>query len=552
MAAKPQTITITNFSGRLTRIINGDLNSGFTKFTSSFGYDPFSKPMNLTWLETPTSVTGVTTNLPQAGKVLSNSLAGPNVHVLDQGGKWYQILSSSQSNSNLNSVIGVASISGSYNFGTSMEFFGSVVGTDLASNRLGKLYVGGDSGVRSINPDGSADAMVGSGSFYTPNVYKPLKPFIGSLVFGNGNTVGLIDSTGTVTSSVISTGTNSGIYSALNPALGSQAKVLDLEVSTSNDYLVIASSEIAQEERLDSTGYDIVETFGSQDGKIALWNGTDGTVTAATSVPTYLLSAIQTYFKNNSFFAADAFGAAFNDGNGKLLSLPNNKPPLQNAVATNGNFITWACPETDGTKRYLSLYYYGQLDQENPAGLYRVLRWASAQANGFISKVPLNLLVSNKYVTVNQAQNALATYGLGKHFIGVNSVNGATQNWLLSFLITPTGTGTPQSGVYETQTQLFSKRISISQIRVYTEPTVAGNGFQLDLIGSDGAVITNGTFNYSFVAGSDETQLQGALERINFNPGTKTLYSLGLRITNTGTTNMTIKKIEVDWDEQGQ
>ena len=551
MAAKPQTITITNFSGRLTRIINGDLNSGFTKFTSSFGYDPFSKPMNLTWLETPTSVTGVTSNLPQAGKVLSNSLKGPNVHVIDQGGKWYQILSSDTNSSNLNSVIGIASVGGTYNFGTSMEFYGSVVGTDLAGNRLGKLHVGGDSNIHSVNPDGSADAVVGNTNFYTQNVYKPLKPFRQFLIFGNGNTIGAISDT-LVVSSVIGTGTNSGIYSAINPPLGTLDKVLDLEVTPSNDYLVLASSGIAQEERLDSTGYDIVETFGSQDGKISLWNATDPGITAATSVPTYLLSAIQTYFKNNSFFAADAFGTAFNDGSGKLLGLPNNKPPLQNAVATNANFITWACPETDSTNRYLSLYYYGQLDQENPAGLYRVLRWTSAQSNGFISKVPLNLLVSNKYVTVNTAQTALVTYGLGKHYIGVNSVNnGGAQNWLLSFLITPTGTGTPQSGVYETQTQMFSKRISLSQIRIYTEPTVTGNGFQLDLIGSDGAVITNGTFNYSFVAGSDETQLQGALERINFNPGTKTLYSLGLRITNTGTTNMIIKKVEVDWDEQG-
>ncbi len=547
-----KTITITNFSGRLSRILNGSLDSGFAKFTTSFGYDPFSKPMNLTWLETAGDITGPINNLPQAGKVLSASLSGPNVHILDQGGKWYQITSSTTSNPNLNSVIGIQSVGGSYNFGTSMEFYGSVLGQDLAGNNLGNLFVGGDGSIRKIAPNGSADAVVGSAGNYTSNIYHPLKPFAGKLIFGNGNTVAAIDSTNTVVSSVLNTGTGN-IYSALNPQLGTQAKVLDLEVSPSNDYITIASSNILQEERLDSTGYDIVETFGSQDGKLALWNGVDQTVTAATSVPTYLISAIETYFKNNSFFAADAFGTAFNDGNNKLLSLSDNKPPLQNAIAINGNFMTWACPEVVGGARYMSLYYYGALDSENPTGLYRVLRWASTQSSSFVSKVPLNLLVSNKYKTVNTAQTGIATFGLGKHYLGVNSVNsGGIQNYLLSFLITPSGTGTPQLGVYETQTQLFSKRIGIAQIRVYTEGTVAGNGFQIDLIGADGGVIPNGTFNYLFGDTKDPQSGSSSLERINFNPDTKTQFSLGIRITNTGTTNMCIKKIEIDLEETGK
>lgn len=552
---KPETIVITNFSGRLTRILNGNLNSGFAKFTSSFGYDPFSKPMNLTWLETPTSITGIQ-DLPQAGKVLSTFLSGPNVHVIDQSGKWYQILSSSLSNPNLNSVIGIQSIltSQSYNFGTSMEFYGSIVGGDLTGNQLGKLYTGGDFWVSSVNPDGSNPAVVGNGNYYTGGVYKPLQPFAGTLVFGNGNTIGQINNTGTVVSSVISTGTNAGIYSSLNPPLETSAKVLDLEVTPSNDYVVMASSNILQEELLNSTGHDVVETFGSQGGKINQWNGTDGTVTTATSVPTYLLAAIQTWFRNMSFFGNDSFGTAFNDGNSKLLSLPGNKPPLPNAVSNNANYITWACPEVVGNQRYLSLYYYGSLDQENPQGLYRVLRWQSTQSGALVSKVPLNLLVSNKYQTVGGGSNTVVTYGYGKHYIGVNSINsgGTVQNFLLSFLVTPTGTGTPQQGVYETQTQLFSKRIGTSQIRVYTEATVAGNAFQLDLIGADGSVIPNGTYTYNYGDIVDSQSSSLSVERINFPGNTKTQYSLGIRITNLGTTNMTIKKIEVDLNEEGK
>lgn len=549
-----KTKVITNFTGRLTRILNGDLDSGFAKFTSSFGYDPFSKPMNLTWLETASDITGPINNVPQVAKVLSTNSSGPLVHMIDQGGLWYQIQSSTPSNSNLNSVIGISSVSTQgYTYGTSMEFYGSVVGADLGGNRLGKLYVGGDNGVVSVNPNGSGEATVGNTNFYTKNIYHPLVPFAGTLVFGNGNTIGQINATNTVISSVIGTGTSSGIYSALNPPLDTQAKVLDMDVSPSNDYVVMASSNLLQEERLDSTVYDIVETYGSQEGKLNQWNGSDETVTAATNVPTYLLSSIQTYFRNMAFFAADTFGTAFNDGAKKILSLPNNKPPLPNAVSINANFITWASPEVVGNTRYLSLYYYGSLDQENPAGLYRVLRWTTTQSNGFVSKVPLNIIVSNKYMTVNGAQNAIVTYGYGKHYIGVNSVNASTtQNFLLSFLISPSGTGTPQAGVYETQTQLFSKKVTIKQIRVYTEPTTTNNGFQVSLIGSDGNALTNGTFTYTYTAGTDVTLLQGALERIDYNPSAAATFSFGLRITNTGTANMTIKKIELDYDEEGK
>ena len=217
-APEVQTLTITNFSGRLTRLLNGDINSGFARFSTSFGYDPFTKPMNLTWLETPTSISGIT-NLPQAGKVTSDLTQGPNVHVIDQGGNWYQIRSANTSNSNLNSVIGIASVATqAYTFGTSMEFFGSIVGADVSGISLPRLYVGGDTRVVSANPDGTAEAAVGTVANYTSAIFRPLKIFAGTLIFGNGATFGQINATNTVISSVLNIGTGN-TYSAINPGL---------------------------------------------------------------------------------------------------------------------------------------------------------------------------------------------------------------------------------------------------------------------------------------------------------------------------------------------
>ena len=551
-APETQTIYITNFSGRLTRILNGDLNSGFARFSTSFGYDPFTKPMNLTWLETPTSITGIT-SLPQAGKVTADTTQGPNVHVITQNGNWYQIRSATTGNSNLNSVIGIASVSTqNYTFGTSMEFFGSIVGGDISGVSLPRLYVGGDTRVVSANPDGSAEAAVGTVANYTSAIFRPLKIFAGTLIFGNGATFGQINATNTVISSVLNIGTGN-TYSAINPGLGAQARLMDIEVSPSNNYITLATANLRASETLDSANSDFGEAFASLEGRLFEWNGTDATVTAAKSVPSYKPSALETYFDRTMFFATDTFGTAFNDGAGKILTLPNNRTPMPNAVSVNGNFMTWACPEINGTARYMSLYYYGSLDQENPPGLYRVLRWTTTQSSGFVNRVPLNILVSNYYQTVNAAGTALITFGFGKHYIGLNSRNdSATANYLLSFLITPTTTGTPQLGVYETQTQLFSKRVAVKAIRVYTEPAVTGNGFQLDIIGSDGAIVANGTYTYTFADVADPQSGSTAVERINFNVNPKTQYALGVRVTNTGTVNMTIKKIEIDIIESGK
>lgn len=533
------------------------MNSGFAKFVSSFGYDPFSKPQNLTWLEAPVDITGPITNMPLAGKVRYESNA-QHIYVIDQGKGLYQIQPNSATNPNLDSVIGVGSVAAggiSYMFGASMDFFANSSVASVQGSSA-KLYVAGDQQINSINVDqsfGTAETIMVNNHIY-PNSYHPLRQFLGKIFFGNGNTIGSIDSTGTTTSSIVGTGINSsGLYSDLNPPLGIDTRIQDLDVSPAGDYLSITASNVPNE-RLDNTGNDGQIAAGT-DGALYKWNGIDNAVTAVTSIPSYSVSALQTYLSNNYFFSNDSFGSSLNDGVNKILTLTNNKSPQPNATAVNGNFMTWICPEVSsgGTARYASLYYFGGLDNENPPGLFRVMRYTTTLSNGFVFQTPMNVFTNNSYMTVNSAATAIINLGYGKHYLSVNSASsGGLQYKLLRFLITSTGTGTPQLGVYETQTQLFANRVTIKQIRVYTEPTASNNGFQIDCIGSDGNVVTNGTFNYTYAAGTDITKLQGSLERINFNPSALNLFALGIRVTNTGTTNMTIKKIEIDWNESGK
>lgn len=543
-----QTIEITNFGGRLTRKLNGDLNSGLSKFVQSWGYDPFSKPDNLTWLETPVDITSSITDLVVAAK--SRYEGGIQyIYAIGNTGKLYKIQPMQSGNPNipnLDSIVGITSIMANsplWNNGASMEFFGATE----------KIYISSDLQINSANlpQDMIADVVVGNANNYKSS-FHPLKQFIGKLFFGNGNTIGAIDSTGTVTSSIIGTG-QGNLYSELNPSLGVNTTIHDLDLSTDGNYLLITASNIINEP-IGIVNHDSLSS-ASSDGYLSLWNASDATITSTTTIPSYAVTALQTYLSNNYFFSSDALGASLSDGTNKILTLPNNKSPLPNSTIANGNFICWISPElsNDGTGINASMYYFGSLDQENPSGLYRVMRYSSTLTSGFIYQTPLNILTSNKYSSLNTARTAINTFGYGKHYFSVWDLNSSTNSYkFLYFLITPSGSGTPQLGVYETQTQFFGKQITIKQIRVYTEPTVANNGFQIDCIGSDGTVITNGTFTYTFASGTDVTKLQGALERIDFNPAMKGTFALGLRVTNTGTVNMTIKKIEVDWQFSGK
>lgn len=537
---KTNTIEITNFGGRLTRKKNGDIKSGLAKFSTSFGYDPFSKPGQLTWLEAPTDISPTPAELIVAAKPRYESVTGSTyIYALGNSKTLFKITPNSISTPNLDTSSVLSTLpNGSVSYGASMDFFGTTE----------KIFIGMDDRVVSVNFDGSGAANVGTVANYTANVYRPLKQFIGKLFFGNKNNVGAIDATETVTSPVVSTH-----YEQLSPGLPQETYLTDLDLAPDGEYLLLTTSGVTNENL--ATVLNDKQAAAASNGAIYKWNGSDTGITATTTIPSYAVTAMQTFLDSNMFFSNDSFGASLSNGATKLLTMPNNKSPFANSTLVNGNFTCWVTPEvTDSASMVASMYYYGQLDEDdNTKGLWRVMRYSSTLTGGFIYQTPLHLLTNNKYSTVNTAITAVATLGYGKHYFSVFDVNNTTSKFTLQrFLITPTGTGTPQLGVYETQNQLFSEKIKIKQIRVYTEPTVTGNGFQLDVIDNNGSVVTNGSFTYSYSAGTDETLLQGALERINFNPAVKPLYSVGIRITNTGTTNMVINKVEIDWEEAGK
>jgi hypothetical protein len=535
---KPQTKVIDNFTGRLTRIINGDMNSGYAKFSSSFGYDPFSFPGNLTWLYQPTDIKGsVITDAVLSAKLVSDDSTARYVYGIGNSSRLYKIDPTNSASTDTplfdspSVISAIGSVSGTFDYGADMEYYN------------GSLQISSDAKVTRVNLSGS---VVGVNSV-TGALYHPQVQFLGKLYVGNGNNLVEIDTTNTVTNGA-----------KLNPGLPTGMYITDLDVTPDGVYMVISASFLYPTNISSPNGSSDRGSPYAVESSQFLWNGTDAGITSSKVLPAFPATALNTFLDKRYYFMNDAFGMALFEGNTKLLTLPQNAAPMPDASTPNGTFLTWVAPEVTGdtinsstgtgTNTYHSLYYFGNLDGENVSGLWRFMRLAPSASNQ-VWRTPLNLMVNN----YSFSRQFVA--GWGKHYISAFEYNsGATSNTyhFYRFVLPPAADTAPILGVYETQNQLFSKRIGISQIRVYCEPTTTNNAFQLDMIGGDGNVVTNGSFTYTYGDQVDTATGAVSIERINFNPGTKTLYSLGIRITNTGTSNMKIRKVEIDYTEEGK
>lgn len=530
------TEVITNFTGRLTRMNTGDLNSGFAKFSSSFGYDPFSKPGNLTWLYQPTDIAGaVITDAVLSTKMWSFDTTTRYVYAIGSTGRVYRIdpthsgISETPLYDTPSLLTTLSASSPTFTYGSSLEFYN------------GKCFISSDALLTRINFDGSAETVVTGGSL-TSGIYHPLVQFGGYLVVGNGNNIALVDSTNLFTT-----------VAKLSPALPNGMYVHDLDVTPDGNYLAITASYLYPANISSPLGGDRGNAY-AVDSYIFYWNAVDLGITVTDALPSFPANAINVFLGNQYVFSNDTFGMSLIDGKEKILTLPGNNAPSPYGATANGTFVSWVNSEVTGTinsttgggdATFASLYYYGRLDSENHTGLFRLARIAPTSA-GKMWQAPVNMMVNSYEFSTS------FVLGWGKHYISVWEDASPDVFHFYRFVLPPSADTVPQLGVYETQTKLYSKRIGLSSIRVYTEPTAASNGFQLDVIGSDGQVVTNGSFTYSYTAGTDVTLLQGSLERINFNPNITPLYAYGIRITNTGTTNMTILKVEVDVDTAGQ
>jgi hypothetical protein len=525
-------LVVDNFGGRLTRYNNGNINSGLAKYATTGGADPFSNPGQLTWQEKPTQIDSggsVITDLIVAGKERVESGIS-YIYAVGHTGRVYKIQVNNPSTNNPdydNPVLltTLTSNSPTFKYGGFIDFFGATE----------RIYIGHDIGVTRLDFAGTNETFVGSAGSYTANVPRPLKQFGGVLYFGNGTNLGAIDSTATVTT-----------YGKFSPAFPTNCQVRDLDLSLDGNYLLAVVTRIPQADITLNTQDTNIASNG--ESYIFKWNGTDISYTAFDTFPSYQLTA-NTLLPNAQYtFGYDIDGASVYNPTQKIITPILSNAPMPNAVVGDAGIVAWGTTEFyNGFSRGVN-FLYGNFDNEIGQGWWRQGIYPATGSQTDVLLQPFALLVSNFGIGASTNGYTSGVYSTAKVYFSMKEIAGSTPAYkFYKFYTVSTGTGTPMLGVYETQTQLFSKKVKISEVRVYGKPWVANNSFTIDIIGSDGSTLTNAS--KTFTAG---TNLTVGDDFAWYNPACKPTYAIGLRITNVGTVNHTINKVEIEYEPAGK
>lgn len=528
-----QTLTIDNFAGRLTRYSDGDINSGLAKYATTFGNDPFTNPGNLTWFERPTQIDA-------AGSVITDLIvtARPRlesgityVYAVGHTGRVYKIQVNDPGglNPSLDNPVLLTTLSSNsptFRYGSAIQFFGSPE----------RLFISHDVGVTRIDSDGLNETFIGVAGSYTSGVPRPSANFLGKLYVGNGANLVEIDSTSTVTT-----------YARLSPALPVGTYVRDIDVSPDGNYVQITVSRIPPADMTTST--QDTNSLSSADSYLVYWNGIDTGYTSYNPYNSYSLTSNTSFGPYSYTMGYDLGGAAIYTGGSKIVSLPNSLAPNYNAVFSTGNLLGFGAPENNASALKTSISVYGQYDEEIPKGLYRWLRASATSPETDVIQMPVCVIVSNLFYGPSSSGYTNNQVGAAKVYYSTleTSSSPTTTYNLYTFTTVPTGTGTAIAGVYETLNQLLPKKMQVKEVRVYGEPWVANNEFTIALIGSDGSPITNSS--KTFTVGSNVT---AGDDFAWYNPSIEPTYAIGVRITNSGTANLVITKIEIDLSDGGK
>lgn len=539
------TKVINDFSGRLTRVRIGDLNSGYAKYDQTYGADPFSFPGNLSWLGAAEQIgSGVITDLIMAARPRLES-GITYVYAIGHTGKLYKIQVNQPSgfDPGLDSAVLLTTLtinSPTFKYGSSIQFYGTTE----------KLYIGHDMGVTSVNYDGTGEAFVGVLGSWTQNVPRPSAQFNGLSYWGNGANLTEIDISGAVLS-----------YAKFSPPFFSGTITRDLDVSPDGNYLQIIIS------RLNSTDMTVATqdttSLSATDSYKLLWSGIDPRPTSYETYGGYTINANMTFGNQNFTMGYDLGGAAVYQNADKILSLPRGLSPNFGATVNTGNLMGFAAPENSGESTGFltgAFMFYGQYDSEIPKGLFRLLRMSAAGTETDVIQMPVCLIVTNLFYASSSAGyvvNNLA--GWAKiYFSSLETSSAPTIKYrFYTFLPFPITLNTyiAVAGVYETQQQTsFStpregvkSKFKVSEIRIYTHPLNANNSFKVELVDADSNLITNGGFTFT---GGTTAAVDSTVNA--FNPAIAPQHSIGVRISNLGSGNWICDKIELDISEAGR
>lgn len=536
-----KTLVVDNFQGDMTIYNFGDINSGKSNIFVTGGNNPFLAPGQLTWNAAPVQIDPnqtVVTDLILAMKAREES-GVHYVYAIGHTGRLYKIQVNSPSTNNPDYdnpvLLAILSInSPTFTRGGFIDFFGATE----------RIYIGHDKGVTRINFDGTNETFVGVLGSWTQTVPRPFKQFVGKLYIGNGANIAEIDSTATITS-----------YAKLSPGFPANTQVRDMDFSVDGNYLEMIVTRLALAD-ITSTTQDTTSTANA-DSYNFKWNGTDRGYTTFDTYPSFSLFSNHTFQDYQYVFGYDFHGMAIFNPTQKVITEPEASGLLPNAITSYGNILSWMEPlYFEGTMIALN-NIYGPLDHMVQGSGYHtmIVQFATGDETDVI-RVPCQLQVSNFGLGANLNNYPNGVFGSAKVYFSTLEVSSAptTKYKLYKWVFDPSpevpaSTLEATIGVsYQTQTQLFSKRIKVKEVRVYGNPWDDGVSFQIDLVGPDNNPISGGTKVYDT---TDGTLIAGE-DFAWYNPQMNRTYGLAVRITNLSGTNHVINKIEIDYTDGGE
>lgn len=534
-----KTLVIDNFRGMMTNYYFGDINSGRSWIQVVSGQNPFLKPGQLTWSEQPTlidSAGSVITDLIMCGKERVESGIS-YVYAVGHTGRVYKIQVNNPSTYNPdydNPVLltTLTAQSPTFTRGGFIDFYGATE----------RMYIGHDMGVTQLNFNGTGETFVGSTGSWVQTVPRPIRQFAGNLVVGNGTNIAIIDSTLTVTS-----------YTKLSPGFPAGTQTRSIVLSPDGQYVEMAVNRLALED-ITSTAQP-TSANSVLDSFIYRWNGQDLAASSITSLPSISVDATVLFQDKQFSVGNDAFGKGIFEGPNKIFNMPEVSEISPNAFTTTGGALIFTVPLYFNGFLECDTFFFGNFDFEVgvPLGFWDIMFQNATTPQTDVLRVPMMLPISNTGLGASNNNYTGNIFGTPKiYFSTLETSSGTTKyrlyKWKFLDSLQLASTTALSNALYQTQTKLFPKKVVPLEVRIYGEPWVSGNSFQIDLTGSlSSTTITGGT--KVFTAG---TNLTVGNDMAQYNPQIAPTYALGVSITNLGTVNHTINKIEIDYKEAGK
>lgn len=275
------------------------------------------------------------------------------------------------------------------------------------------------------------------------------------------------------------------------------------------------------------------------------WNGVDTSYDSYDPFSQTNMSGMFSYLGSDMATGQDFWGASlFQTAGGtvdKMLALREVRAPNSNSITSTGSLLLFAAPYYVQNIWKCGIFAFGMLDDQDAPTIYQLLALDLSDSNTICTAVGMLRLAQNRYIK-SDGTNLTNS----KFYVSTYETGTTPHANLYSFNLTP-GAGTPNDGVYQTQTEYFPMQQQIDRIAFYVNPTQSGVSFKLELVDVDDTIPTGASFTYTYAAGTDETLLAGSLEFFEWGDiQVKNFQAMGLKITNLGTVQPGINQLFIE------